>query len=429
MYRSLVIFLFAVSLFSSCARRGEPTAGSVPAKNPAADPASVMVSAPDADAAEPAIMPDGQGNFYVAFVAHYPDKKADLLVRKYGRDLKPAGEPVRVNPAAGMVKAWRGDPPVMTVARDGTLFIGWTAKPESADDHKATDLMLSASRDGGRSFEAPVPVKKLGESESYALVNLVSDTGGQLGVVWLDDGDLKARQAPILHGGTALGMMMFHKKDEIEPNKTLFFSASVDGGKTFSAATKLASEVCPCCKTSMTVAPDGRIYVSWRQVLPGGFRHIAVASSGDKGATFSEGAIVSDDKWQINACPVSGAAMSVDFGGALSVLWYSAGEAGEAGLYAAESRDGGRTFGPRRLVSPEAVSGMPVLPGNGVSVFAAKENSVIVRSGPVSGTGDGTQVIRDASLPAAVLVEGKPIVAFVRTEGEKRSVLLSALSL
>jgi hypothetical protein len=426
MYRSLVIFLFSILLFTSCARRAEQTAGTAPAKD-AADTASVMVSAPETDAAEPAIVPDGQGNFYVAFVAHYPDKKADLLVRKYGRDLKPAGEPVRVNPVAGMVKAWRGDPPVMTVSRDGTLFIGWTAKPESAADHKATDLMLSASRDGGRSFEAPVPVKKLGESESYGIVNLISDTGGQIGVVWLDEGDLKARQTPVLPGGAA--MMMFHKKDETEPNKTLLFSASVDGGKTFSAAKKLASEVCPCCKTSMTTAPDGRIYVSWRQVLPGGFRHIAVASSADKGATFSEGAIVSDDKWQINACPVSGASMSVDAGGVLSVLWYSAGEAGEAGLYAADSRDGGRTFGPRRLVSAEAVSGMPVLPGNGFSVFAAKENSVIVRSGPVSGTADGrTQVIRDASLPAAVLAEGKPVVAFVRTEGEKRSVLLSALS-
>lgn len=425
MNRAVIVFLLAAILFTSCARPGEQA---VTQKGPA-DTAAVLVSPPGSDAAEPAIIPDKEGNVYVAFVVHYPDKTADLLVRKYDKDAKPAGEPVRVNPVAGTVKAWRGDPPVMTVAPDGTLYIGWTVKPEAAADHKLTDLMLSASRDGGRSFEAPVPVKKGSESEAYGLVNLISDTGGQIGIAWLDAAGLKTPPAPVSPGGPA-GVMMFHHKEEVEPNKDLFFAVSVDGGKTFSAGKKLASEVCPCCKTSVTAAPDGRIYVSWRQVLPGGFRHIAVASSADKGVTFSGGVVVSDDKWQISACPVSGASMSVDAGGLLSVLWYSAGEAGEAGLYAAESRDGGKTFGPRRLVSPEAVSGMPVLLGDGSQVFAAKENSVIVRKGPSSGTADGrTPVIRDASLPAAVLVGVKPVVAFVRTEGERRSVLLRVLSL
>ena len=97
------------------------------------------------------------------------------------------------------------------------------------------------------------------------------------------------------------------------------------------------------------------------QVLPGGFRHIAVALSSDNGRAFSQGAVVSDDKWRIDACPVSGASMAVSADGVLTVSWYSAGEAGEAGVYGAESRDGGKTFGQRFPASLDAVSGTPLL--------------------------------------------------------------------
>ena len=426
MYRSLVIFLFSIALLTSCARRAEQTAGPAPAKNPA-DPASVMVSAPGADAAEPAVAVDAAGNISLAYVVHNADKTADLFFQRYGPDSKPLGEKVRVNTAPGTVKAWRGDPPTVKVAGDGTVFIGWTVKVES-EGKTANDLMLSVSRDNGKSFEAPVRVNDDTAPASHGMHSLELGADGRVYLSWLDERNVKAE--PAHHDAPAGAAMMFHHKEEVEPNSEVFFAVSADGGKTFSPNKKLASEVCPCCKTSMAVGPDGKLYVSWRQVLPGGFRHIAVASSSDNGGAFSQGVVVSDDKWKIDACPVSGASMAVSADGGVLVSWYTAGEAGAAGVYGAESRDGGKTFGPRRLVSAEAVSGMPVLPGNGVSVFVAKENSVMVRLGPVSGTGDGrTQVIRDASLPAAVLVEGKPVVAFVRTEGEERSVLLQVLSL
>src|SRR6185437_11841057 len=75
-------------------------------------------------------------------------------------------------------------------------------------------------------------------------------------------------------------------------------------------------------------------YAGWRQVLPGSYRHIAVASSTDGGTKFSTPVIVSDDHWMLQGCPVSGPSLSVDAAsGTLKVLWYAAGESGAPGVY------------------------------------------------------------------------------------------------
>jgi hypothetical protein len=382
-----------------------------------------MVSAPGADAAEPAVASDAAGNISLAYVVHNADKTADLFFQRFGPDSKPLGEKVRVNPAPGTVKAWRGDPPTVRVAGDGAVFIGWTVKVESAQK-SASDLILSVSRDNGKSFEAPVRVNDDTAPASHGMHSLELGADGRVYAAWLDERNVKAGSAHT--GAPRTAASMFHHQEEVEPNSEVFFAVSADGGKTFSPNKKLASEVCPCCKTSMAAGPDGKLYISWRQVLPGGFRHIAVASTSDNGGAFSPRVIVSDDKWKINACPVSGAALSATVNDRVTVSWYSAGDAGEAGLYTTWSKDGGKTFEERSLVSAEAVSGTPVLVMDPQSrdtsgVFAGKDNNVRIHSM------NGEETISDAGLPAAAFAGGRTIVVFVRTEGEKRSVLLKSL--
>ena len=110
--------------------------------------------------------------------------------------------------------------------------------------------------------------------------------------------------------------------------------------------------------------------MSWRQVLAGDYRHIAVAATADGGQTFSEPVVVSDDRWMIAGCPVSGAALLAAPDGALRVIWYTAGEAGAPGLYWSESRDGGRTFTPRRAFAESGGRGTPALLPDGGDGFA-----------------------------------------------------------
>jgi hypothetical protein len=168
-------------------------------------------------------------------------------------------------------------------------------------------------------------------------------------------------------------------------------------------------------------------------VLPGDFRHIAVSSSADDGETYSQPVIVSDDRWQIAGCPVSGPALAVEADGALRVLWYSEGQAGEAGLYWSQSVDGGRTFAPRRLLSGGQASGTPtllVVVGNTPTAIWGMGGSGSARLIIAKLDGDG-QVIDNiiattGDLPSAATLEGKLFIAYILKSGGRRSIWLAS---
>lgn len=378
--------------------------------------APVQLSADGVDAAEPVTVSASDGNVYVAWVNHNPNNQADVMVGRFDGQGKMHGAPVRVNPQAGVATAWRGDQPSVAVAKNGTVYVGWTARVE-ADGKKGTDIYLSASNDMGQTFAAPVKVNDDKVPTAHGMHSLAVAGDGHIYVSWLDERNV--------HVPTPSTKAEGH---HMESNRDLFIAQSTDGGRTFSKNQKVASEACPCCKTAMAIAGDGTLYIGWRQVLPGNYRHIAVTSSADAGATFSKPVIVSDDKWVLQGCPVSGPSLSVDDAGVLKVLWYAAGEANKPGLYFAESKDKGQSFSAGQLIAQETVRGTPVL---------AKSNNADVAIWEMSGgaaaetkfrkLGSEAQSITlgsNAELPAAAFGNDGLLVAYISKVKEKRSVWL-----
>jgi len=156
-------------------------------------------------------------------------------------------------------------------------------------------------------------------------------------------------------------------------------------------------------------------------VLEGDHRHIAVAASKDGGRTFAPGVIVSNDNWQLSACPVSGAALASTAKDNVEVTWYTEGAAGPAGLYVAHSNDGGKTFSPRELVSDAAKSGTPVIAGT-ICIFNGKNGVIRAETlGKDQRSANGID-IPSAGLPAAAPAGGKVVVAFVRSAGDGSTV-------
>lgn len=214
----------------------------------------------------------------------------------------------------------------------------------------------------------------------------------------------------------------------MESNRELYLSYSTDGGRTFSANRRVATEACPCCKTALAVAADGMLYAGWRQVLPGSFRHIAVAASTDGGMTFSQPVIVSDDHWVLQGCPVSGPSLSVErASGSLKVVWYAAGEGNAPGVYFAESKDKGHSFSPRQLLSQETVRGTPALAVSRDNVVAIWQGAdqVETRMRELGNAGSALSVALNAELPAATYANNKLFIAYITTEKAKRSIWLT----
>jgi len=176
----------------------------------------------------------------------------------------------------------------------------------------------------------------------------------------------------------------------------------------------------------MAVAPDGRLYLSWRQVLPGDFRHIAIASSTHLGQTFTKPVIVSDDQWMLKGCPVSGPSMTVTGDGVLHVLWYSSGKNGETGVYSSESTDGGNSFERRTLVAKGETRGTPVLMNDGRILTAVWESAAgKIMTAPLGSHAQGQPdmiMIADGELPAAVETPKSSITAYIAKDQQRQAV-------
>lgn len=372
----------------------------------------VRVSSGDSEAAEPAVAAASDGSAYVVWVEHR-GKDADVMISHVDGEGKLLGANVRVNPVAGQATAWRGDPPTVAVAQDQTVFVGWTPRVESEAGH-ATDIFLSASHDRGQTFSAPVKVNDDPKPVGHGMHALAIANDGRIYLAWLDDRNVV--EVPMkdmkMDGAT--------KSAHTESNREVFMASSNDGGRTFSVNQKVATNVCPCCKVALATSSDGRVYVSWRQVLPGDFRHIAVASSTDHGQTFTTPVIVSDDRWVLTGCPVSGATLSIGTDGALQVLWYSEGQNGQTGLYWSASRDHGATFGQRQLLAAGTMRGTPVLIGDGKALTAVwqgleknSEGVMIARDFSGAAAPTGQVLATNGQLPAAIANHERVFVAYI----------------
>lgn len=410
--------LLALSL-AGCLRLTTRRSQTEPLEHDAADAGeAVRVSAERTEAAEPAAASAHDGTVYVAWVEHR-GKEADVWLAHLDGEGRPAGPPARVNPNAGEATAWRGDPPTIAVSAEGTVYVGWTARDQSAEH--ATTLYLSTSRDGGRSFEPPSKVNDDPKPCDHGMHSLAVSGDGRVHVAWLDERDIERKEADPAQAPSHM---------HTESNRVVYVASSSDGGRTFTPNLRVAGEVCPCCKTSLVVGDDGRVYVAWRQVLPGNFRHIAVASSNDGGQTYSTPVVVSDDRWELPGCPVSGPALAAGADGSLRVLWYTAGEAGRPGLYWSESDDGGRTFSPRRVLADMGGRGTPaLLKGEGGGLTAVWEGAEGVNLAPVRVRPDGDSrvtapavVLGGGELPAAAEVAGRVFIACGKRAVEGRGV-------
>ena len=418
-FRGLALCLLVAWSMSGCAR----PAHSRP-------PAAALVSVAGVDAAEPAVATSSDGSIYVAWVEHF-DGQANVMVEHFdisGAYTTPA---TRVNPNSGEATAWRGDPPSLAVSSDGTLYVAWTARvPEKSH---ATNLYISVSRDKGETFEKPVKINDHETPGAHGMHSLVIGSDGTVYVSWLEDPKKPSHEKSNLRSHKISDQKSQEPKQghkHMEENRNVFVAFSTNGGKTFSSKTQVAGDACPCCKTSLAVAPNGRVYASWRQVLPGNFRHIAVAAIANRGQPASTRVIVSDDKWMLAGCPVSGSSLSVSSDGTLQVLWYADGQAGPKGVYRAESRNGGQSFSPRQLIAEGMVQGTPIILRQSDRTFAVWQRGQGIEANVLTASIDSKGVVPssiteelNSQLPAAAIIGDRVVLAAVhQTADDRRSI-------
>jgi hypothetical protein len=249
--------------------------------------------------------------------------------------------PVQVNQVAGDARINSETPPRIALVPNasGASDVVVVWTTKRGD---STRIQWARSTDGGTTFSAAAPVPGSLGRASRGWHSVAVDSTGRVYVLWLDHRDV-APMAAAHHHGSSSTTGSATKEDPTEraaPSK-LYFASLAD-----TAPTVITGSVCYCCKTSL-VASGSNVYGVWRHVYPGTHRNIAFTQSHDGGRTFATPVQVSDDHWSIDGCPENGPAIAVD--DRIHVAWATPPDGKSdtpLGVFYASS-NGGESFDPR----------------------------------------------------------------------------------
>ncbi len=282
---------------------------------------------------------DAQGRLWLARV-----DKGRLRVSRSEDGGANFSVPVAVTAEAETVAADAENRPKIAVADNGAVHVTWL---QSLGKPMAGHIRYARSTDGGRSFAPPVIVNEDRQEISHRFDSLAIDGKNGVAIVWLDARerkDMGARGSP-------------------ETQVGLYAALSADDGARFAANRKIAGNTCQCCRTGLTWTPDGPV-AYWRHVFGRNIRDFAIAPL-DGGAARR----VTDDDWQIDACPHHGGGIAADGRGSLHIVWFTQGSRRQGIFY---RRVTGTDFGlgeAMRLGDPARQAGHPAVAAHGARVL------------------------------------------------------------
>jgi hypothetical protein len=307
--------------------------------------------------ATPSIASDGEF-VTITWGASTPSGATDVYAAVSRDGGRTFGAPVHVNDADGSARL-NGEQPPRVAVRGTAITVVWTAKGANG-----TRIMQSSSKDGGQTFGKSAPVPGSDASGNRGWENAVADRSGRVYAVWLDHRELAQQDGAVSashhdHSGQASATTAADQKPDgvAMAQRSKLSVTSLDGAVEPRAIT---GGVCYCCKTAVATGANGSVFAAWRHVYPGNIRDIAFAASRDSGKTFGAPLRVSEDKWVLEGCPDDGPAMAVDAKNRVHIVWptlITEGPTGEPTIALFYAMSvDGTRFTPRKRIPTE---GMP----------------------------------------------------------------------
>lgn len=254
----------------------------------------------------------------VAWTGRTPDGVTDVYSSTSRDGGRTFSAPVRVNHVAGDVSV-SGEQPPRLVLTPGRGAIPGIVVLWTAKAPNGTRLVSARSADGGKSFSAATPLPGSTAGGNRGWESAAVTPKGDVVAVWLDHREAArpgTAAAAHQHGDTAQAQVPATDGVARAQLSQIFFADL----SAPASAHSLAAGVCYCCKTSIATS-GGTIVAAWRHVYPGSVRDIAFAKSTDGGRTFTAPVRVSDDNWILNACPENGPAVAIDRESGVHIVW------------------------------------------------------------------------------------------------------------
>jgi hypothetical protein len=314
--------------------------------------------------------------------------------------------PKQVNSAVEAIEGEEGGPR-LAFGKNNRAYVVWSVPNEKGDKTRAN--IRFAMEDGKGGFTPAKTLNELKNTARFPIIETMADDSLLVG--WID-----------------------RRVDNPIP-RSLYLKRLSAKGDELTSSYKIGSGLCECCRLGIAFADSGKtVYAADRQVSEQQIRNHALRKSTDGGRSFDQPVEISDDGWQVAACPHSGPTIGIDGRGYLHVTWFTLGRSEkEAGIYYSVSKDGGQHFAPRQLVqantAPEILHTTLAVAADG-TVYLAWENlddqnklQIFMRSlAPDGQTWSSIQQVSrtagNASRPMLTLSGRWLHVAWTETEGE-----------
>jgi hypothetical protein len=260
------------------------------------------------------------------------DGKGDIYVAMSRDGGRTFGAPVRANANGGEARVSGEIAPrvSLTAGKAGAPIVSVTWNAKD----RTTEIKTARSTDGGRTFGPAIALQTAGAAGDRGWQAAATDSNGKLHVIWLDHRGMAAAGDHAMHKGEGDGAAMAQRSG-------LYYWGGAPERELFKG-------VCYCCKTALVTGPKNEVYAAWRHVFPGNLRDMAFTMSRDGGRTFSPLVRVAEDGWAINGCPDDGPAMAVDGAGVIHLAWPTVKNDAGVILYAT-SKDGVTFSVPARV--------------------------------------------------------------------------------
>jgi hypothetical protein len=268
----------------------------------------------------PALTVTPDGTVFITWAAE-EGHDTNAYVAKVGD----AAAPARVNPPGLPVESLHHSP-LVAAAPGGILYVSWSSdRPKPAGVIFASDLRLSRSRDGGRTWEGHLRVNE-DRDISHSFEGMAVTGDGAVVMSWIDSRE----------GGD---------------KAATWVTRVLDGGTRAEPSARLDGDTCVCCRVAVGAGADATVAAPWRKVFAGDVRDMVLSLSRDGGRTFGAPLRVHDDGWKITGCPHRGGQVALDGKGTVYAAWYTEGTKGVPAMLFS-SAPGGRAFGRPQRVNP-----------------------------------------------------------------------------
>lgn len=259
--------------------------------------------------------------------------------------------PVVVTPGQENISADGENRPKIAVANDGTVLLTWT---QALAKNYSGNIRFSRSVDGGKNFSAPITLNDDGLITGHRFDSLAIDGAGKVVVTWLD---ARERDAAKATGAKFAG-------------SSVYMAHSTNNGASFTANRKVTDHTCECCRTATTWSAEGPV-AFWRNLYGTNTRDFALANVDQRGFKLNvldANAVrrVTDDHWQIDACPHHGGDIAA-VGSTLHLVWFTNGKTRQGLFY--KRIEGSHHTPPMPFGDAAAQAGHPSVAAAGKTVL------------------------------------------------------------